>query len=162
MAGSQTVPSASVRTRETRQARLRRASLTIVIVLVVQFGLGMTVNLYVALPEAGRPGHGSWFGNGVLLACHAALGLYLLLAAILVLIRAIMARNRTVIVTSAAGLVAILFAAAFGAGFTEKLTAGYSLGMAITFAVALGCYVIGLYATNWSAVEVPGDAGRSS
>jgi hypothetical protein len=45
------------------------------IVLIVQFALGMGVNLYVTLPAAGHPGHASWFGNGALLALHAALGI---------------------------------------------------------------------------------------
>jgi sugar/nucleoside kinase (ribokinase family) len=42
-------------------------------------------------------------------------------------------------------MAAILLAAFFGSGFTSKLTHGYSLGMAIAFAVALACYAIGLY-----------------
>ena len=65
-----------------------------------------------------------------------------------------MARNRTLIVTSGTGLVAILLAAFFGSGFTGKLTDGYSLGMAIAFAAALACYTIGLYAT--STLRLPG------
>ena len=129
-----------------RQAGLRRASLAILIVLIVQFALGISVNLYVTLPTVGHPGHASWFGNGPLLALHAALGMFLVLSAIFVLIRAIMARNATLIVTSAAGLVAIVLAAFFGSGFTKDLTNGYSLGMAISFAAALACYAIGLYA----------------
>ena len=72
--------------------------------------------------------------------------MFLILAAIFVLVRAIRARNVTLIVTSAAGLAAIFVAFFFGATFAEKLTNGYSLGMAIAFAVALACYVIGLYA----------------
>ena len=43
---------------------------------------------------------------------------------------------------------AILLAAFFGSGFTSKLTNGYSLGMAIAFAAALACYIIGLYAAS--------------
>src|SRR5215470_10120801 len=124
---------------QSRQVRQRRASLAILIVLIVQFALGISVNLYVTLPAAGHPGHSSWFGNGPLLALHAAL---------VVLIRAIMARNATLIATSAAGLVAIGLAFFFGASFTEKLTNGYSLGMAISFGAALACYAIGLYAAS--------------
>jgi hypothetical protein len=134
--------------KESRQAGLRRASLAIVIVLIVQFGLGIGVNLYVTLPVAGRAGHASWFGNGPLLALHAALGMFLVLAAIFVLVRAIMARNAALIATSAAGLAAIVLAFFFGATFTDKLTDGYSLGMAIAFAAALACYTIGLYAAS--------------
>ena len=146
MTRSQAVAPPSAQNRESRQAGLRPASLAIVIVLIVQFALGIGVNLYVTLPAAGHPGHASWFGNGALLALHAALGIFLILAAIAVLFRAIMARNATLIATSAAGLVAILLAAFFGASFTAKLTDGYSLGMAIAFAAALACYAIGLYA----------------
>jgi hypothetical protein len=118
------------------------------IVLIVQFALGISVNLYVTLPAAGHPGHSSWFGNGALLALHAALGMFLVLAAIFVLVRAVMARNAALIVTSAAGLVAIGVAFFFGASFTDKLTNGYSLGMAIAFAAALACYAIGLFAAS--------------
>ena len=145
MTGSQAVAPPAARKRESRQTELRRASLAILIVLIVQFAVGIGVNLYVTLP-AGHPGHASWFGNGPLLALHAALGMFLALAALFVLVRAIMARNVTLIITSAAGLVAIGLAFSFGANFADKLTNGYSLGMALSFAAALACYAMGLYA----------------
>ena len=148
MAGSQAIAPPSTQKTESRQAGLRQASLAILIVLIVQFALGIGVNLYVTLPAAGHPGHASWFGNGALLALHAALGMILVLAAVFVLVRAIMARNAALIVTSAAGLVAIGVAFFFGASFTDKLTNGYSLGMAISFAAALACYAIGLYVAS--------------
>jgi len=150
-------PSTQGQRTERRQAGLRQANLAVLIVLIVQFALGMGVNLYVTLPAAGHPGHASWFGNGAWLALHAALGMFLILAAIFVLVRAIMARNGAIIVTSAAGLVAILLAAFFGSGFTDKLTDGYSLGMALAFAAALACYTIGLFAAP--AGKAVGDAG---
>jgi hypothetical protein len=148
MTRQQTAVPPSARTMESRQVGLRRASLAILIVLIAQFALGIGVNLYVTLPGAGDRGHGSWFSNGPPLAMHAALGMFLILAAIFVLVRAIMARNATLIVTSAAGLMAILLAAFFGSGFTTNLTNGYSLGMAVAFAAALACYIIGLYAAS--------------
>jgi hypothetical protein len=61
-------PSTQKLKTESRQAGLRQANLAILIVLIVQFALGMGVNLYVTLPAAGHPGHASWFGNGTLLA----------------------------------------------------------------------------------------------
>ena len=145
MTAPQTAALPSAQKVQSRQAGLRRASLAILIVLIVQFALGISVNLYVTLPAAGHPGHSSWFGNGVLLALHAALGMILVLAAVFVLVRAITARNAALIVTSSAGLVAIGAAFFFGASFTDKLSNGYSLGMAISFAAALACYAIGLY-----------------
>jgi len=148
MTGAQTAAPPSAQKRQSREAGLRRASLAILIVLIVQFALGISVNLYVALPAAGHPGHSSWFGNGALLALHATLGMILVLSAVFVLVRAITARNVTLIVTSAAGLVSIGLAFFFGASFTDKLTNGYSLGMAIAFAAALACYTIGLSAAS--------------
>ena len=149
-------PSTHKRRTERRQRDLRPANLFALIVLIIQFALGMGVNLYVTLPAAGHPGHASWFGNGALLALHAALGMLLILGAIFVLVETIMARNATLIVTSATGLVAILLAAFFGSGFTDKLTDGYSIGMALAFAVALACYAIGLFAAP--AGKAVGDA----
>jgi hypothetical protein len=146
MTGPQAAAPPSAQRTASRTAGLPQTSLSVLIVLIVQFALGIGVNLYVTLPAAGHPGHSSFFGNGPLLAIHAALGMFLILAAIFVLVRAIMARNVTLIVTSAAGLVAILLAAFFGSAFTSKLTNGYSLGMATATAVALACYAIGLYA----------------
>ena len=157
MTGPQTTAPPASQKVASRQAGLRQANLAILIVLIVQFALGMGVNLYVTLPAAGHPGHSSWFGNGTMLALHAALGMFLILAAIFVLVRSIMARNATIIVTSAAGLVAILLAAFFGSGFTDKLTDGYSIGMALAFAVALACYAIGLFAAPTG--KAVGDAG---
>ena len=148
MTGYPAVAPPAAQKTQSRQVGLRRASLAIVIVLIVQFALGISVNLYVTLPAAGHPGHSSWFGNGALLALHVALGMFLVLAALFVLIRAIMARNGILIATSAGGLVAIGLAFSFGASFTDKLTNGYSLGMAIAFAAALACYTIGLYAAS--------------
>ena len=157
MTGPQAAAPPSVQRRPSRTAGLRQAILAILIVLIAQFALGIGVNLYVTLPAAGHPGHASWFGNGTLLALHAALGMFLILAAIFVLVRSIMARNAAIIVTSAAGLVAILLAAFFGSGFTDKLTDGYSIGMALAFAAALACYAIGLFAAPTG--KAVGDAG---
>lgn len=148
MTSPSTAAPPATRKIQSRQAGLRQANLAILILLAIQLALGMGVNLYVTLPAAGHPGHASWFGNGALLALHAALGMLLILAAIFVLVRAIMARSATLIVTSVAGLVAILLAAYFGSGFTDKLTDGYSLGMALAMAAALVCYAAGLFAAG--------------
>ena len=147
MTGAQVASTPSVEKAASRLASLRQASLAIMIVLIVQFALGMGVNLYVALPTAG-PHQSSWFGNGALLATHAVLGMILVIGAIAVLVRSIMARIMTLIVTSAAGLVAILLAAVFGSGFTSEHTNGNSLGMAMAAAVALLCYALGLFAAT--------------
>ena len=148
MTSSQAEAPPSAQKRPARRAGLRQANLAVLIILIVQFALGIGVNLYVTLPAVGTPGRSSdqFFSNGPLLAIHAVLGLVLVIGAIAVLVRAIMARIATLIVTSVAGLAAIIVAAFFGSGFTDKLTDGYSFGMALATAVALACYAVGLYA----------------
>lgn len=148
MTGAQAAAPPSVQRSGSRRAGLRQASLAMLILLITQFGLGMGVNLYVTLPTAGRPGHGSFFSDGPLLALHATPGMFLILSAIFVLVRAVRARNVTLMVTSAAGLVAIQLTAFFGSTSAGKLTSGYSLGMALATAAALACYAVGLCAAS--------------
>jgi hypothetical protein len=106
MASPQAEAPPSAQKRPARRAGLRQANLAAPIILIVQFALGVGVNLYVTLPAVGTPGRSSdqFFSNGPLLAIHAVLGLLLVIGAIAVLVRAIIARIATLIVTSAAGL----------------------------------------------------------
>jgi len=124
-----------------RLAALRGNCMGAAVLLIVQFGLGMGVNLYVTLPS-----HKSFlstvFGSAVL-AAHAVVALALLGAAIGALVRAIRAR-RAVAFTSA-GLAAIIAAAAAGASFAGSQSNGASLAMALATAVALFCYVAAVF-----------------
>jgi hypothetical protein len=126
---------------------LRGASMGAAVMLVIQFGLGVGVNLYVTLPAAGSGGRslGQAFTNGAVLAAHAVLGLLLILTAVALLVRSVIARHGPVIVTSAVGLVAILAAAGFGGSFVHSSTNGASLGMALATGVALLCYIASLF-----------------
>jgi len=150
MTDQQAATASPVQKMASRRARLRQANLGILIMLVIQYALGIGVNLYVTLPPAGAAGRNSdlFFSNGPLLAIHAALGILLVITAIVVVVRASVTRQVTLIVTSAAGLVAIIVAAIYGANFTDKVTNGYSLGMALATAAALACYAIGLFAAS--------------
>jgi hypothetical protein len=128
-------------------ARVRRGSLAALVLLVVQYGIGMYVNLYVTVP---RGDHGSGLGSAIangpaMLSSHAVLGLALALVAIGVLVQAVMARHRGAIVSSALGLLALASASAAGAGFTSSGDAGASMGMAVMTGVALLCYAVNLY-----------------
>ena len=89
-------------------ARVRRASLVVLVLLLAEYVLGMYVNLYVTVPAADH-GHsvGSAISNGpVILSAHAVIGLLLGLSALAVLVLSIIARRPSVIVVSAAGLIA--------------------------------------------------------
>ena len=107
------------------------------VLLIVQFGLGIGLNLYVTLP-ARKSFLTTVFGSAVL-AVHAIVALALLGAAIAALVRAIRAR-RAVAFTSV-GLAAILAAAAAGASFAGNQSNGASLAMALATAVAMFCYL---------------------
>lgn len=134
---------------------LARGYLAAAIMLVIQFALGIGVNLYITVPTG--KGVGQAFANGPLLALHAVLGLLLILAAVSMVVRAVIARHRPSIAASVIGLLAILAAAGFGASFTNDGTNSASLGMALATAVALLCYIIGLFATTVSAAGRPSD-----
>lgn len=119
--------------------RLRGSSMGALVMLILQFALGIGVNLYIS-PAKG--GFGEAFSNGPLLAIHAVLGLLLILAAISQLVLAIRVRQRAIIALSAVGLLAIVVAASSGASFLSDQAEGSSLGMALATAVAMLCYVV--------------------
>jgi hypothetical protein len=132
--------------RHTRRAGLdglRRACLAALIMLVVQFGLGMVLNLYVPVPSSDQ--HAGILREissaPVTLTAHALLGLALICAAMILLTRAIAVRHPVAIVLAAAGLGAIAGAFAAGEIFVRTATSGASLAMAILTGAALLCYI---------------------
>lgn len=125
----------------------RRASLAVLVLLVIEYGLGMYVNLYVAVPAAD---HGGSLGGVIsegpgLLSAHAIVGLLLGLGALGVLVQAIRARRWVVTATSAIGLFAVAFAAVTGTDFTTTGKAADSMAMSVMTGVALLCYAANLY-----------------
>jgi len=138
--------------RAARRVRgLRRNSLGISVMLLAQYAIGIGVNLYAPVPDTDQ-GRGLAVAVGralsnppAVLTIHAALGLLLLIAAINVLSRAIRARQRPAIVTSATGLAAIAGAALSGAAFVNNGRPGASMAMAALTAVALLCYLLNLF-----------------
>ena len=135
---------------------LRKNSLAISVMLLTRYGLGIGVSLYARVPGSDQ-GRGLAVALGralsnppAVLAIHAALGLLLLVAAVSVLSRAVLARNRPTIVTSAAGLAAIAGAAFSGAAFADHAQAGASMAMAVLTGVALLCYLLNLFTLGTS------------
>jgi len=153
----------AARSRARQASIVRRTSLGMTVGLLIQYGLGMVVNLYVTVPQQdqGRgflAAIGRALGNGpVALGAHAALGLLLILGAISLVIRAAAARQRAAVWLSVAGLLGIVGAAASGAGFVNSGADGASLAMALLTGVALLCYVINTYLAG----RVPGGGSRS-
>jgi len=129
-----------------RAAGLRQASLAALVLLVIQYGIGIGINLYVTVPAADH-GHsiGTAISNGPgVLAAHIVIGLLLILAAALV-VQAIRARHPGVIITSVIGLLALVGAAAQVAAFVSNAHPSASMIMAILTGVAVLCYGVSLY-----------------
>ena len=122
-----------------RLVRLRLSSLGTVILLIVQFILGIIYNLYGTAPTSTKS---IGLFSSPDLALHVVLGILLFLAAIGQLVQAIRIRHALSLWLSAVGLLSILGAGFAGLGFTGNGANGASLGMSLAFAVALACYVI--------------------
>lgn len=119
-----------------RQTGLRRNSVGISVMLIAQYVLGMAINLYVTVPPGASMAH-----LPAAVTAHAVFGLFLLVAGISVLIRAFLARMRVLILTSSAGLLAIIGAIVAGAMFTGNERVGSSMAMAVATGVAQLCYL---------------------
>ncbi len=131
-------------TREDSSARrLRQASLGMLVMLIAQYAVGIGVNLFVSLP--GHGGVGQAYAHGPLLAIHASLGLLLIVTGARLLILAIRPRRTALVVLFTLGLLAIVAAAVNGALFLGNGANGSSMGMAMSTASALLCYVAALY-----------------
>jgi hypothetical protein len=151
MSGASVTSRPAAGTRPSTDEIIRRASLGTSVALLVQYGLGMWVNLYATIPARDQGG-GEFAAIGRALthgpaglAVHTALGLLLLIGSVAPLVRAATARRPAFIVTSGLSLLAILGAAASGAAFVNAGANGASLSMALLTAVALLCQVVNLF-----------------
>jgi hypothetical protein len=125
----------------TRLAALRGNCMGAAVLLIVEFGLGIGVNLYVTLPSD-KSFFATVFSSAVV-AVHAIVALALLGAAISALVRAI--RVRRAVAFTSAGLAAILVAAGAGVSFAGNQGNGASLTMALATAVAMFCYLAAIF-----------------
>lgn len=134
---------------------LRRRTAATLVLLAVQFLVGMSVNLYVTIPTH-HSGAGSgpylsgalasvlWsFSSGLpLLIVHVAIGVLLLLSSVELLVHAVRSgRGAAPIWLAAGGLIAIIFAGFNGASFLKYNLDISSMLMSVGFAVAVVCYV---------------------
>lgn len=129
---------------------LRANALAAVVMLLIQYCLGISANLYATLPADDRGksvlgAFGAAVGNGpVVVTLHALLGTLLLVTAVAAVVRsARLARvARVPLGLTGVGLLAILTAWISGARFVGTGTNGASLAMALATAVAVLCYVL--------------------
>jgi len=121
--------------------------------LLVQFLLGMAVNLFVDIPRnhpgANPPEYFSGVAQSVtwailqgpvLLILHASLGLLLLVASIVLFVQAVRSGPRSFAVASGIGAFAILGAGFNGGSFLNYNQDFSSMIMAAFFAIAIAAY----------------------
>jgi len=150
MSETRTTAGATGQAQAGRLVRIRLSSLGAVVMLIIQFILGVIYNLYGTAPTSTKS---IGLFSSPDLALHVILGILLVIAALGQLIRAIGVRHQLTIWMSAVGLLAIVAAGFAGLGFTGSGAAGASLGMSLAFAVALACYVVLVFALPSSATS---------
>ncbi len=137
---------------------LRATSLGLLVVLAVQFVLGMIVNLFVTIPEVHPGSKPSEYFSGSFqsvawaitqgplpLILHAVLGLLLVLGGLRLVVHARRLRSRRILVLAVVGDLLILGAGFNGASFLDFNEDFSSMIMATLFALALLCYIALLY-----------------
>jgi hypothetical protein len=146
---------------------LRGNTFGVLAMLILQFAIGVVVNLYATIPAKDK-GSGIFGAMGRALtsgpwslATHAGLGLLLVLAAIALVVRSVITRHTASTVLSVIGLAAIAAAALNGARFVaDGGPASASLAMALSAAVAMLCYATGLLLLGFSRPAPDYQPGR--
>ena len=143
----------------TRVRGLRANSFAAVVILLVEYGLGIWVNLYGQLPASD---HGASVATGfaraiykgpVGLSVHALLGVILIVSALTAVVRAVLVRRPALIGATGVGLVAIVMAAFSGASFVGDESNSSSMGMAVAAGVAVAAYALVLLLSAGIAVS---------
>jgi len=113
--------------------------------LFLQYLFGMFVNLFVEFPDTHNEGVLWKFAQDQMPAVlHMVIGGLLVISGIIFLVRAVMRKEKQLIIAASIGLVAMLIAAIAGAQFVSSQTDAYSYTMAVAFILAVASYGWGL------------------
>jgi hypothetical protein len=127
---------------------LRANSFAAIVILLIEYGLGVWVSLYGHLPASD---HGANIATGFAravskgpagLSIHAVLGAILVISAVTAIVRAALVRRPVMVGATAVGLAAIVVAALSGASFVGDDSNGASMSMAVAAGVAIGAYAL--------------------
>lgn len=144
-------PAGAAAPADRASARLRTASLVSLVLLLIEYVLGMSVNIFVKVPSADQGASvpaaiGKAMSNGPGgLAAHAGVGLLLVVNVTVVLVLSFRARPRLVTVSSALAWLCVIGAAGSGARFVGNGDNGSSMAMATLTGVAIACYATNLF-----------------
>ena len=154
------MPARESGTRERTTARLRRIVLGAMVLILVQAGIGMYVNLYVTIPlkhPGANPPFSNYLGGSMhslawalshgqrQLVVHAVLGLALVVVVIGVAFYAIRLRSWAIGILSVVGGLMVVLAGFKGMSFVDFQNNSSSIFMALLAFGSLACYAAILY-----------------
>lgn len=114
--------------------------------LIIQYLIGMYANLFVQFPQnANEKTLWKFAGQQVPVSLHMVLALLLIIGGIVLLVRAVMRKDRKWIIAAGLGLFSILVAAVAGVLFVPSQQNIYSYIMGIAFLLAFVSYGWGLF-----------------
>lgn len=161
MQSTQTQTQTRINETKTTPSTLRIVAAITLLLLAIQFLIGMIVNLFIQVPGVHPGAEAPEYFSGVVqgvawalihselgLLLHVAVGLLLGIAAFTLLGLAIASRQRAWIVTSIIGWVGVVGAGFNGASFLNYGHDFSSLLMSIGFLLAVVSYAIGFYITR--------------
>jgi hypothetical protein len=134
-----------------RIGALRTNSFAAIVMLLIELGLGVNVNLYVTLPASDHGKGllaafgGAITGGPLVLTLHALLGTLLLVTGISAVVRASLAHHTALIAVASVALGALLVAWVSGTRFVGDMSNETSFAMALATTVAILCYAIILF-----------------
>jgi hypothetical protein len=120
----------------------------ILVLLVIEFVLGMYTALFVEFPDSLANGNAwAWsMSQSPAVLVHIIVGTLLLLAALVVLVLSFLLRSRAAILTGVLGFVTIAVAYLSGSTFLADINQDmYSFSMALGFIAAAVVYGVGYY-----------------
>jgi hypothetical protein len=154
-------------------ARLRIQVLGAVVLIALQAGIGMFVNLFVSIPKNHAGANPANYFSGstrsviwaishgaVALAIHVVLGLLLALMVISIVARAFTSGRASIITWSIMGALGSIGAGFTGAGFLDFSEDVSSFFMAILALASLLCFVFVLY-LPWENESATASAGTA-
>lgn len=128
---------------------LRLQGIWLAAALIVQYALGMYVNLFVQFPAQATDAQRWEFAwSQAPLAAHIVLAILILLGAIAALVRAFVSGERRWVPAYGAGFLAVLVAGACGALFVSTQADAYSYAMSLAFLIAMGAYLWGYFISH--------------
>lgn len=130
-------------------ARLRPQIIVLMAALVVQYALGMYINMFISFPDQATEGQlweFAWAHWPV--STHIILAGLLALGAIVLCVRAARVRSRPLIWSSLIALLALFVAGGSGGQFIPTQNDAWSYSMALAFIVAFCAYAWGLWAAR--------------